>query len=345
MKTIFSLKTHRLKTIWIYFFTTVFTGLFAQEKNPNFVIAFGSCDNQNIENKMWTGILKNKPDVFIWGGDVIYNDTEDMKRKKKIYQKQKNDPVYLDFIKKTEVIGTWDDHDYGENDGGADYKMRAVSQQLFLDFLDVPKDDIRRKRPGVYFAKDYRVNDHSIRIIVLDTRYFRSPLTRDHKTRKRYKPNPYGEGTMLGEAQWKWLEQQLKESNADFNIIVSSIQFLSGEHGFETWANMPHEVDRLNRLITESQAKGVIILSGDRHIAEISAEHLNGLTYPVIDITSSGLTHSYSAYSGEPNRYRISNVVPEKNFGILKFRFRPKEVTFEIRGENNRLFESYTQKY
>jgi alkaline phosphatase D len=33
-----------------------------------------------------------------------------------------------------------DDHDYGKNDGGAEYPNKQGSQQLFLDFLDEPKD-------------------------------------------------------------------------------------------------------------------------------------------------------------------------------------------------------------
>ena len=34
------------------------------------------------------------------------------------------------------------------------------------------------------------------------------------------------------------------DSKADFHIIMSSIQVWSNEHGFETWGNFPHEVDK-----------------------------------------------------------------------------------------------------
>ena len=33
-----------------------------------------------------------------------------------------------------EVIATWDDHDYGQNDGGKDFSKKVESQQLLLDF-------------------------------------------------------------------------------------------------------------------------------------------------------------------------------------------------------------------
>ena len=43
-----------------------------------FTIAFGSCDNQKINNELWPAIDSNNPSVWIWGGDNVYSDTEDM---------------------------------------------------------------------------------------------------------------------------------------------------------------------------------------------------------------------------------------------------------------------------
>lgn len=310
-----------------------------------FILSFGSCNNQVLPNKLWKEIVKNKPNIWVWGGDVIYSDTHDMAFMAKNYNAQKADTAYQNFAKKIPIIGTWDDHDYGVNDGGVEYPEKDIVKQLFLDFMNADSNDVRRHRPGVYYSKTYPVGTHSIKVIVLDTRYFRTSLTKNLKGNKRYIPNKYGNGTILGEAQWHWLKQELDSSKADFNVIESSIQVLSCEHGFETWGNMPHEVDKLKLMIANSKAKGVIILSGDRHIAEISKTNVGSLTYPLIDITSSGLTHSYTNYSGEPNRYRISEVVSQKNFGIIKFNFENKTAHFEIRGINNILYQSYSQQY
>jgi len=184
-----------------------------------------------------------------------------------------------------------------------------------------------------------------LNVIVLDTRYFRSNLTKDPTGVKRYIPNKNNKGTMLGDEQWQWLENELNKSTSNFNIIISSIQFLSYQHGFESWGNMPLEVKKLKNIISNSQAKGVIIISGDRHIAEISKDSILNFDYPLIDFTSSGMTHSYTEFTGEENKFRISGVVSQKNFGILKFDFNENKVDFEIRGENNVLFETYSQKY
>jgi len=309
----------------------------------DFVIAFGSCNNQRLQNPFWKEIPKNNPSVWIWGGDNIYADTDNMNILHEDYNVLKNHPDYVVFNDSIEVIGIWDDHDYGFNDGGKEYVKKDSAQSLFLDFLDVPANDERRSRQGIYDSKTYKVKDYQVKIFLLDTRYFRSGLTKDTSGKKRYLPQDTG--TILGDQQWTWLSDQLNKSNADFNIIVSSIQVLSSEHGYETWGNMPHEVDKLKSMIVNSKAKGVILLSGDRHISELSAIDISGLNYPLYDFTSSGLTHSYSEFPGEPNKYRVSEVISEKSFGLLKFNFKKHELNMEVRGEGNKLIYSKQQKY
>ena len=311
----------------------------------DFTIAFGSCNNQRLPNVLWKEILKNNPDVWVWGGDNIYADTDDMKIMRSYYNEVKNNEDYKNFKSKVEVIGTWDDHDFGINDGGTEFIKKDSAQQLFLDFFDVPLNDPRRDRRGVYYSRKFIVGDKSIKTIILDTRYFRTALTTDPSGNQRYIPNVNNEGTILGNVQWTWLENELINSIADFNIIMSSIQVLSHEHGFETWGNMSHEVAKLKSLIVSSKAKRVILLSGDRHLSEISAIDLVGLNYPLYDFTSSGLTHTYESYHFEPNEYRKSKVITTKNFGLLKFDLQSNTVTMELRGLENTLLESMVQKY
>ena len=336
-----------IKLLFILFFTLTSCNLDQKPKESfvNFTIAFGSCNNQYSPNPFWNVIAKNNPDVWIWGGDIIYSDTEDMTILAQNYLLQKNNSDYANFSKNIEILATWDDHDYGLNDGGGEYIKKAASQQLFLDFIDVSQDDERRKQEGVYFAKEYTANNKIIKIILLDTRYFRTALTPDTESKRRYKPTISDNESMLGKAQWNWLENQLLNSKASYTIIVSSIQFLSSEHGFESWGNMPNEVTKFENLINSTNAKNVIILSGDRHISEFSKKEVPNLNYDLIDFTSSGLTHSYTDFKGEPNQFRVGNVVSKKSFGLLKFDFKTNTVLMEIRGENNTVLESYSQMY
>lgn len=311
----------------------------------SFIIAFGSCNKHTVKNKLWDDVLAAQPDIWIWGGDIIYADTDKASEIARMFEIQKEIPGYKALYDQVQVVGTWDDHDYGLNDGGVEFTSKAASQQVFLDFMDVPKDSPRRKREGVYTSKTYDLPAGSVKILVLDTRYFRSALTPATDKKKRYQPNTYGEGTVLGETQWAWLEEELRISKADFNILVSSIQFLSNEHGFETWGNFPHEVDKLKGLVEESEAKGVIVLSGDRHISEFSEIIVPGLSYPLIDFTSSGLTHVYSSYSGEPNPYRIGEVISKKSFGLLNFNLKTKEVQMQMVGDQGKILNALTQQY
>lgn len=313
--------------------------------DSEFVIAFGSCNKQNKRNRLWKEIKKNSPDLWLWGGDNIYSDTDNMQKMWADYQKQYQQHGYLDLIKDIPVMATWDDHDYGLNDGGSEFSKKKEAQQLFLDFFKVPKNSPRRKQEGIYHSEIFQTPKGSVHIIVLDTRYFRTGLTKSKSKEKRYTNNYYGEGTILGKKQWKWLEDQLFKTKATFTLIMSSIQFLSSEHGFETWGNFPHEADRLKDLIADSKAKGVLLLSGDRHISEFSKLKDPRIPYPLIDFTSSGLTHAYSGFTSEENPYRFKRVVSELSFGILKFDFEKKRIIMQMRGINNVLQQELIQVY
>lgn len=313
--------------------------------NNELIIAFGSCNNPNLENVLWDDILKDEPSIWIWGGDIVYADTENPEKMRKDYQAVLDQEGYKKLQEQAIILGTWDDHDYGVNDGGEEYAMKEESQQIFLDFLGIDKNDERRKREGIYSSELFYTNSGSVKIILLDTRYFRTALTPSETPNKRYQHNLYGKGTILGEKQWQWLEHELESSEADFNIIVSSIQVLSNEHGFETWGNFPHEVDKLKNLLIETKANNVIILSGDRHISEFSKETITGLDYELIDFTSSGLTHSYSNFSGEDNPFRIGSVVHDISYGLLKIDFENKTVIMEMKGDGQLVQQKMKQTY
>ena len=318
------------------------SSLISTEGEPDFTIAFGSCNREDEAQPLWSAILKNDPDVFLWGGDNIYSDTDDAEKMKADYLLQKKNKDYQRLLGQTNVLGIWDDHDYGLNDGGKEWHFKEKSQELFLDFMDVPETSPRRIREGVYHSEEFETPEGSLKVILLDTRYFRDKLKKSTDPGKRYETS---QGTILGEVQWNWLEEELNNSDADFNVILSSIQILSAEHGFETWGNFPSEVEKLKDLLVSSEAKNVILLSGDRHISEFSATEVERLSYPLVDFTSSGLTHSYEDFSGEPNKLRVGEVVKEKSFGLLKFDFAANKVTLEMRGKRNKLQQDYVLEF
>jgi alkaline phosphatase D len=305
------------------------------ETEYDFIVSFGSCNKQYEPQSFWKAIMDQNPDIFIWGGDNIYSDTEDMTILEANYQKQLNNPEYKAFLSQlnNKVYGIWDDHDYAKNDGGEEWVFKNESQKLFLNFMGVDSLDARRNQEGIYNSETIDIGDVSLKLITLDTRYFRSPLQKDNTGNKRYIPWQNGEGTVLGKDQWEWFENELKTSTADYHIIVSSIQIWSDEHGFETWGNFPHEVNKLKTLLNTYQPNNVVMLSGDRHISEFSSQQLENFDYPVFDFTSSGLTHVYSDFTSEPNADRVGEVIAKESFGLLKYDFENNSVLMEMQNE------------
>ncbi|WP_343485835.1 alkaline phosphatase D family protein [Allomuricauda sp. d1] len=316
-----------------------------QATDSKVVVTFGSCNKHDKKNVFWDDISDLNPDVFIWGGDIIYADTDDMAKMRAMYAEQNAVDGYAQLKEATFITGTWDDHDYGLNDGGEEFEVKQESQQVFLDFMDVPSDSPRRTQEGVYTSHLISKPEGAVKLILLDTRYFRSQLEKSQKKGVRYELNTNPESTVLGDEQWQWLERELGQSSADFNLIVTSIQFLSNEHGFEKWANFPHEVERMKVLLAKSGAKGIVFLSGDRHISEFSRTTIEGVPYPIVDFTSSGLTHSYSDYSGEPNPYRVGEVVSTTSFGYLEMDLLKREVIFKMLGDEGELLNELKQAY
>jgi len=283
-------------------------------------IAFGSCAGQDSPQPIWKHIVKHKPELFLFIGDNIYADTEDMNLMRAKYAKLAAIAGYRKLLETCPVLATWDDHDYGANDAGAEYSKRAESQQIFLDFFGEPKGSARRKREGVYDAKVFGPPGKQLQVILLDTRYFRSslrPRKPDEPGTGPYTVNTDRSTTILGEAQWKWLEEQMRVS-AQVRVIVSSIQVIAADHGYEKWMNFPHEQERLFKLIRDNRAGGVIFISGDRHLAELSMMD-GGVGYPLYDLTSSALNRSSKKWRAyELNRHRVGTMNWGDNFGLIK---------------------------
>ena len=108
----------------------------------------------------------------------------------------------------------------------------------------------------------------------------------------------------VGDRQWGWLERQLRQP-AELRLVVSSIQVIPEEHGFERWANLPRERERLFELIRSNGANGMVLLSGDRHLAEISRLPFEVVGYSLYEVTSSSMNAERHGPK-EPNRYRTT---------------------------------------
>lgn len=293
-------------------------------------IAFGSCANEHRPQPIWDAINEMKPQLFIFTGDNVYADSADPAKLRASYDGLASIPGFAKLREGCPIVATWDDHDYGKNDAGAEFEGKNAAKEAFMEFFGTPDDSPLRKRGGVYDAKIFGPEGKRVQVILLDTRWFRGLLkkmTKDEiktaraaggKRAGRYLPDEESDSTILGEEQWAWLAEELKKP-AELRLLVSSIQVVADDHGWEKWGNLPRERKRLLDLIRDT-ATQVVILSGDRHSSDISMlppETDGGPFYPLYDITSSGLNQT--GIPEEPNRYRVGGdeVYNQPNFGWI----------------------------
>lgn len=307
-------------------------------------IAFGSCADQDKPLPIFDTIAAAKPELLLLIGDNIYADLDKTRKVTPQVIQDKYEilgklPGYLKLKATCPILATWDDHDLGKNDGGADFALKDESQKLFLDFFGAAPNDPRRTQKGVYAASIHGPVGKRVQVILLDTRYHRSALKKAPfdpvKRIAGYLPNTDPDATVLGAEQWKWLEAELKKP-AEVRLLCSSIQVIADEHPFEKWGNFPKEREKLYQLIRDTKANGVAILSGDRHLAEVSLD-TKSVGYPLYDVTSSGLNQGYKAWRApEKSTHRVAAMPYGDNFGMILVDWSGDDprLTLQIRDED-----------
>ena len=306
-------------------------------------IGFGSCLKQDKAMPIFDSIKKDNLDLFLMIGDNVYGDSEkeDLDELKLAYktQKQNFEMMNLDFP----FQAIWDDHDYGMNDAGVDYPFKKQSKELFLTFWNVPLDDVRRTREGLYFDLMYKINNKNLQILFLDTRTFRDSLMPSDDIgvagKERYMPNPDSTLTILGTNQWNWLRKKISQK-VDFRIIVSSIQFLPIGHGWESWNNFPYERKKLINMIDKASLNQTLVISGDRHRGGIY-KFKTARGKVISEVTSSSLNASFPNEE-EYGPLRIGKTFIEENYGVISFDSENNDMFVDLKNVNGEVVRNTT---
>ena len=205
----------------------------------------------------------------------------------------------------------------GQNDGGASFNQKSLSLSVFWRFFGPRMEAVQAASDGVYNTNNRAIEGHVVQFIALDTRSFRGrlkpTLVRNKPGAERYIPNSDTDQSMLGEAQWRWLEAQLRRP-ADIRIVMSSIQVIADGHGWERWGNLPHERKRLLDLLRRRPESEVLLVSGDRHIGGVYQIEYAGERFT--EITSSGLNMAWTR-SDEYLPNQIGVPVREDHFAVV----------------------------
>ena len=283
-------------------------------------LGFGSCLHQDRSMAILKTIEKKELDLFMFIGDNVYGDQKDGELDKLIrtYKQQYNN--LENFLKNVSTEFIWDDHDFGLNDGGSDYRYKDRAKELFLETWKIPSQDPRRLRDGLYFDKMIEKNGLKVHLIFLDNRTFKSEwkLTDEFNKegKERYVKDFDPDKTLLGKKQWQWLKDKLNE-DSNIKIILSSLQILSLGHGWESWDKLPLERERLFNLIDESNVSNLFIFSGDRHRGGFYSFKTDD-NNDIYEFTSSSLNLPIPFNTEEKGPLRIGSTYRKANFGVVR---------------------------
>lgn len=308
-------------------------------------IVFASCAQQNEDQSLWNKIADAGQDITLYIGDNVYGDVRSndpaLPELKAAYMRLAQSEPFAKTRAAAPMLTVWDDHDYGLNDAGANYPYREDSQKLFNYVWDVPAESPRHTRPGIYDSWILGKEGKRVQIIMLDTRYFRSDLKdsdeRGAPGKERYVPDTDPAKTMLGDAQWAWLAEELKKP-AELRLLVSSIQVIADGHGWEAWRTLPLERDKLYRVIKAANVDNLVVLSGDRHAAGLYQRD-DVIGAPLVEVTSSSVNLPAARWreqSGETRiedgPYRLETMIYEANYGTIDIDWTTNTASFAIRG-------------
>jgi alkaline phosphatase D len=311
--------------------------------------AFGSCVNENRTMAFWDVIAAQKPQAFLLIGDNVYGDTgaltsADIPTLAASYRKLSSRQEFYRFRRTVPMMTTWDDHDYGANDAGGSFAFKEQAERIYESYWQA-SDDVK-SRPGVYDSMIAGPAGKRVQFILLDTRFFRSDLVRlpyrdPAPALGWYIPTTDSKATVLGDEQWRWLDQELAKP-ADVRFIVSSIQMETSAHGFESWANFPKERARFYALLNARNVQNAVLLSGDRHAGALYKAQIAGLKKPLWEFTSTSLNFAFGKGDEggkEPDPARIGGLWGVPNFGQIDIDWGAKTVTLTLKKDDGATIE------
>tara|TARA_R110000787_G_scaffold1326_15_gene4815 strand:- start:2336 stop:3505 length:1170 start_codon:yes stop_codon:yes gene_type:complete len=320
-------------------------------------VLVASCLNEEAaEAPALEEIAKEKADLFLMMGDNVYGDMDgkqvlsnqaELDELRESFRDLAARPDFQAVRAAHPMMVAWDDHDYGANDGGKDFPFRRLSERIHERFWGLEKQDVGAW-PGTYYARTFGPEGKRTQIIMLDTRFFRTPLTRTDeygaKGKERYVPSADAHQDMLGTDQWTWLENQLQQP-ADLRLIVSSVQVVPTDgQGYESWSRLPLEQSRLYSLIGETGANGVVFISGDRHAAFLYRKE-GVLDYPAYELTASSLNASFSDTTDEMDSAQTGAGYSPENFGAIDIDWETGTAALSIKADDGATVQETTVKF
>lgn len=239
---------------------------------------------------IFQSIARQQLDFFIGLGDMIYADNPcfaigtygnaqvpgppnaaaDLPGFWAYWKYNRDDDALRRLLAATPYYAVWDDHEV-QNDFGPEHDTGPTGQHLlplgrkaFVDYNPIARG--ADGAPRLY--RSVRWGQH-LELFILDTRRDRDPNSAID--------DPRHPKTMLGREQLAWLKDSLRDSDATWKVIVSSVPLSiptgSAEYGRDGWANFDqrtgfeHELIDILRFMQRHSIANNVWISTDIHFA------------------------------------------------------------------------------
>lgn len=279
-------------------------------------LMFGSCCYEDAgTGETWKRVAIEDPDTVVLLGDSPYIDTSQLKRQRRRYAEFAAFTPMADLLRSTSWYGTWDDHDFGDNDTDGRMRGKANSRQAFLEYHANPSYGDGQR--GIYT----KFRRGPIEVFLLDTRTFAatepSPFLRHH-------------ASLLGASQWKWLLNGLRTSTAPVKVLACGMIWndATRPNKQDHWGSYPHERQKLFEEIGRHKIGGVILVGGDIHRSRVirhSTKQAAG--YDIMELISSPMHRSVIASANAPHPGLIKDMGEPHTFLLLDASQRNGEAT------------------
>ncbi len=291
-------------------------------------IAFGGFNSEKGTQEMWTSISEMKPHLFISLGDIISSDANAMSHLAGRYLKQLDKKFYRWFLERVPQLSVWNQHELGaySSSGFSDDQLMKI-RDAYLMFYDIKNEQMPSAK-GVYYSKEIKQKEKSIKIYLLDVNSFR---TKDE---------------ILGDEQWLWLRKEVEKSEASAHILVSGFPFFTeGKKEYSWKNNFPNSMQKLKDFINLFSDKSFVFMSGGMRGAMLAKYQLPDVKYPLYEINSSAMNVAGKARKKIKGKSVEESLFPGRNFGMMTIKWddpmQLKVEIFDIQSFNVREIQIY----
>ncbi len=283
-------------------------------RNPKSLrLAVVSCARDDLKgiNEIWKALSNDKPQLVLMIGDNTYADigvqgVVSSMTAARLWDRHMETRNKLAFFRGQDlrpVFATWDDHDYGQNNGGRDFKLKKESAKVFSAFFPMLlKTNNFSSGPGV--AKQLTVGEQNF--VLFDNRSFRAPAEAQQNK------------VHFGAQQIQWATSRMKKTH--LNWLVSGDQFFGGYHPFESFEGQHKKAFQNFLQKIKSLQVPTVFISGDRHMSEVMKISKGQVGQDTFEITSSPIhsTVYQDAARKHKNPRRLSAVSGQWNYVLME---------------------------